>query len=169
MKVSVIFFVFTVCFSTTSLAGTLTREQARLISTYIQEAAAKQNLEVALIRSVIAVESAFNYKAVSRAGAKGLMQIMPMTAKELGDLDALDPKNPRANILTGTRLLRKLINNYRGDLKLALAAYNAGEGAVRKYRGIPPYTETQEYVKKVLRRLKFERNRNYYAKRGVPM
>ena len=164
MRVITALLIFTFSFAVDGFAKKLSKEQSRLISLYIREAAAKQNLEIALIRSVIAVESAFNHRAVSRAGAKGLMQIMPRTAESLGDLDALDPGNPRANILTGTRLLRKLINNYRGDLKLALAAYNAGKGAVEKYRGIPPYQETQEYVKKVLRRLKLERSRNYYGK-----
>ena len=139
----------------------LTPVQSHLIKRYIEEAAAKERLEPALIRSVIAVESAFNYKAVSRVGAKGLMQIMPQTAQELGEQRALDHTNPRANVLAGSRLLRKLVNRYQGNLKIAIAAYNAGPGAVSRYKGIPPYPETRDYVKKVLARLKFERARAF--------
>ena len=135
----------------------LTKRQSYIIDRYIEEAAAKQKIEPALIRSIITVESAFDYQAVSRVGAIGLMQIMPQTAKELGDIRALDHSNPRANILAGSRLLRRLINRYRGNVSLALAAYNAGPTAVRKYKGIPPYPETQKYVRRVLRRLKVER------------
>lgn len=128
-----------------------------LIQRYVEEAAAKERLEVPLIRSIIKVESAFDYKAVSHAGAVGLMQIMPKTAQTLGELRALDHTDPRANILAGTRLIRQLINYYRGDLRLALAAYNAGQKAVSRYKGIPPYKETQNYVVKVLRELEAQR------------
>ncbi len=137
----------------------LSEIQSHLISKFIEEAAAKQHLEPALIRAVISVESAYDFRAVSRAGARGLMQIMPATAHELGEHRALDHTNPRANILAGTRLLRKLVNRYQGNLKLAFAAYNAGPGAVARYRGIPPFPETQDYVKKVLARLEVERRR----------
>ena len=132
----------------------LTRDQQKHIKVYIDEAAARERLDPALIHAVITVESAYNFKATSRVGARGLMQLMPHTAKRLGRVNALDHTNPRANILAGTRLLRKLINRYRGNLKLALAAYNAGIRAVEKYNGIPPYRETQNYVKKVLRYFK---------------
>jgi soluble lytic murein transglycosylase-like protein len=127
------------------------------IETYIEEAAVKERLEPALLRALIRVESNFNHKATSRVGAKGLMQIMPFTAAELGNRQALDRHNPRANILAGTHYLRGLINQFEGDLKLALAAYNAGPTAVAKYKGIPPFTETRLYVRKVLDQLEDER------------
>ncbi len=134
-------------------------ERIRLdyIESYIEEAATKQRLEPALLRALIRVESNFNHKATSRVGAKGLMQIMPLTAEELGNKKALDHRNPRANILAGTQYLRTLINQFRGDLKLAIAAYNAGPNAVKKYKGVPPYAETKNYVKKVLEQLENER------------
>lgn len=137
----------------------LTPVQSHLIRRYIEEAAAKERLEPALIRAVIKVESAFDYRAVSRVGAKGLMQIMPQTAYELGEMRALDHTNPRANILAGSRLLRKLVNKYQGNLKLAVAAYNAGPGAVARYKGVPPYPETRNYVRKVLSQIDVERQR----------
>jgi soluble lytic murein transglycosylase-like protein len=127
------------------------------IETYIEEAAVKERLEPALLRALIRVESNFNHRATSRVGAKGLMQIMPFTAEELGNRQALDRHNPRANILAGTHYLRGLINQFQGDLRLALAAYNAGPTAVAKYKGIPPFTETRLYVHKVLDQLDHER------------
>lgn len=131
--------------------------QQRYIANYVEEASASERLEPALLRAVIRVESAFNHRAVSRAGATGLMQIMPMTAAELGKPQALDHRNPRANILTGAHYLRSLIDRFRGDLRLAVAAYNAGPKAVIKYRGVPPYPETRRYVKKVFAALAKER------------
>jgi soluble lytic murein transglycosylase-like protein len=114
----------------------------------ITQAAAKFNLDAALIKAVIKAESNFNHKAVSRAGAKGLMQLMPQTASSLNVDDVFHPGN---NIEGGARYLRYLLNLYRGNLTLALAAYNAGEGAVAKYNyGVPPYRETQNYVRRVL-------------------
>ena len=127
------------------------------IEAYIEEAAVKERLEPALLRAVIRVESNFNHKATSRVGAKGLMQIMPLTAAELGNKKALDHKNPRANILAGSHYLRRMINDFQGDLTKAIAAYNAGPSAVRKYKGIPPFRETRDYVKKVLSQLEAER------------
>lgn len=127
------------------------------ISAYVEEAAAKERLEPALLRAVIKVESNFNHKAASPVGAKGLMQMMPATAREVASVKALDSTNPRANVLAGARYLRSLINQFNGDVRLALAAYNAGPGAVEKYKGIPPYRETQAYVDKVLGELDSER------------
>ena len=100
-----------------------------------------------LIDSVIRTESAFNPRAVSRKGARGLMQLMPETASLLGVRDAFDPVQ---NIDGGVRHLRGLLRRYRGNVGLALAAYNAGERPVDQYRGVPPYRETQQYVKQVL-------------------
>jgi soluble lytic murein transglycosylase-like protein len=127
------------------------------IESYIEEAATKERLEPALLRALIRVESNFNHKARSRVGARGLMQIMPLTAEELGNRKALDHRNPRANILAGSHYLRELINQFGGDLKLALAAYNAGPRAVEKYKGIPPFAETRSYVRKILSQLDDER------------
>jgi hypothetical protein len=113
----------------------------------IRESALRHGLNPALVESVIRVESAFNPTAVSRKGAQGLMQLMPQTASSLGVRDAFDP---RQNIEGGVRHLRYLLGRYPGSLPLALAAYNAGEGAVNASRGIPPYVETQQYVRRVL-------------------
>jgi soluble lytic murein transglycosylase-like protein len=132
--------------------------QLDYIQNYVEEAATKERLEPALLRALIQVESNFNHRAVSRVGAKGLMQIMPMTARGIGKVKALDAKNPRANILAGAHYLRGLINQFEGDLKLAVAAYNAGPNAVRKHKGIPPYRETQDYVRKVFAQLERERS-----------
>ena len=131
--------------------------QMEFIQDFIEEAAAHEKLEPALIRAIIRVESNFNYKAVSPVGAKGLMQLMPVTARELGHKKALDPKNPRANIYAGAKYIRELINMFDGNLKLAIAAYNAGPNAVLKHHGIPPYAETQLYVKRVLAQVPIER------------
>jgi soluble lytic murein transglycosylase-like protein len=113
----------------------------------IREIAAQYGLSPELVQAVIRAESAFNPRAVSPKGAQGLMQLMPQTASSLGVRDAFDP---RQNIEGGVRHLRYLIDRYPGNLAFAVAAYNAGEQAVNNYRGIPPYAETQQYVRKVL-------------------
>jgi soluble lytic murein transglycosylase-like protein len=113
----------------------------------IKEIAGRYGVSASLVESVIRVESAFNPSATSRKGAQGLMQLMPQTASSLGVRNAFDPKQ---NIEGGVRHLRYLIDRYPGNLPLAIAAYNAGEGAVDRHRGIPPYAETQDYVRKVL-------------------
>ncbi|GMV48514.1 lytic transglycosylase domain-containing protein [Nitrospirales bacterium NOB] len=105
-------------------------------------------LHPALIRAIIKTESDFDPMAVSRAGAVGLMQLMPQTALRL---DVRDSYNPDDNIGGGTKYLRQLLDRFQGNLPLALAAYNAGEHTVDRYRGLPPIEETREYVKKVLR------------------
>ncbi|MCX7635931.1 MAG: transglycosylase SLT domain-containing protein [Syntrophales bacterium] len=113
----------------------------------INKAAEKYNMDPALIKAVIKAESNFNHRAVSPKGARGLMQLMPQTAHALQVEDTFHPEN---NIEGGTRYLRYLMRLFRGDLSLALAAYNAGENAVIKYNGIPPYPETRTYVSRVL-------------------
>jgi soluble lytic murein transglycosylase-like protein len=113
----------------------------------IDRAAKIFNIPAELIRAVIAVESAGDTAAVSHRGAKGLMQLMPETA---GQMYVEDPVDPAQNIMGGTRYLRQLANDFGGDMVLVLAAYNAGPDAVRKYKGIPPFDETRQYVKKVL-------------------
>jgi soluble lytic murein transglycosylase-like protein len=114
----------------------------------IKNAGQQAGLEPALLHAVISVESGYNAKAVSRRGASGLMQLMPETARRYGVTDLFDPA---ANVRAGARYLADLLNMFDNDLKLALAAYNAGEAAVLKFgKRIPPYRETAEYVPKVV-------------------
>lgn len=114
---------------------------------WIREAAALYQIPEALIRAVIRVESDFDPRAVSPANARGLMQMIPATAERMMVTDVFDP---RQNIFGGVRYLRVLANTFNGDLALTVAAYNAGEGAVMRHGGIPPYPETQDYVVKVI-------------------
>lgn len=113
---------------------------------FILDAARQYDMDPVVIKAVIMAESGFNPRAVSRAGARGLMQLMPRTAGSLGVEDAFDP---RANILGGTRYLKKLLQRFDGNLELALAAYNAGSRNVLKHRGIPPFKATHRYIAKI--------------------
>lgn len=113
----------------------------------VQEAANTYGVPVSLISKIIQVESGWNHKAKSRVGAMGMMQLMPRTAKALG---VSNPYDPGQNIMGGVKYLSSLIKKYKGDMTLAVAAYNAGPGNVDKYKGVPPFKETQNFVKKVL-------------------
>lgn len=119
------------------------------IDQLVQEAARTYSIDEKLIHAIIQRESNYQVKARSHAGAEGLMQLMPGTARDLGVIDSFDP---RQNINGGTKYLRQMLDRYHGNLELALAAYNAGPGNVDKYSGIPPFHETQNYVKNVLDR-----------------
>jgi hypothetical protein len=112
----------------------------------IDSEAELNSVDPALVRALIHAESAFNSQATSRVGAQGLMQLMPATAKELGVTNSLDAKQ---NIAGGTKYIAQLLQQFRGNIKLATAAYNAGPAAVKKYNGVPPYEETQVYVERV--------------------
>jgi len=112
----------------------------------IEKYAGQHGLEPALVRAVIKTESDGNPRCISRAGAMGLMQLMPENVKEAGITDPFDPEQ---NIAAGTKQLADLLAQYHGNLDLALAGYNAGPGNVRKYGGVPPFTETQNYIRRV--------------------
>ena len=120
------------------------------LDAYVKEVAARYNVPADLVAAVIEAESAKNPRAVSRRGARGLMQLMPKTAARLG-VD--DPFDPRANIEAGVRHLRAMMDIFGDNLPLVLAAYNAGEVAVIKHRGVPPYRETRAYVKRIMKKL----------------
>ena len=113
----------------------------------IDRHAADQSLDPKLVQALIQVESGYNHKARSHKGAMGLMQLMPATAKQLR---VSDPYDPDQNVRGGTQYLRHLVDRFPGRLDLAVAAYNAGPGAVERYNGIPPYRETRDYVRRVL-------------------
>jgi soluble lytic murein transglycosylase-like protein len=113
----------------------------------IREAAAREGVDAGLVRAVAQAESNFNPNAVSSAGAKGIMQLMDGTARSLGVTNSFDPAQ---NIAGGARYLKQMLTRYGGDVRHALAAYNAGPRAVDQHRGIPPYAETQTYVQRVL-------------------
>ncbi|MGE8205231.1 lytic transglycosylase domain-containing protein [Heyndrickxia sp. NPDC080065] len=116
------------------------------IEAIIQKASEQYSLPPELIKSIIHQESSFQSNAVSNAGAAGLMQLMPSTAESLGVTDVFDPEQ---NVMAGSKYLKNMLDRYNGDIELALAAYNAGPGNVDRYGGIPPFKETQNYVKKI--------------------
>jgi soluble lytic murein transglycosylase len=125
----------------------------------IEDAAKYYGLDSALIKAMVRAESSFKKDAVSSAGAQGLMQLMPETAKKFLLKDPFDPED---NVFAGTALMKALMVKYKEDIDLALAAYNAGETAVDKHKGVPPYPETQQYIKRVLK------YREEYNKMEIP-
>jgi hypothetical protein len=118
----------------------------RLFHPIILQAANRYQVDPAIVKAIIMAESSYNPKAVSKKGAKGLMQLMPKTAREMGVEDIF---NPEHNINGGVRYYKKLLKKFKGDTKLALAAYNAGMKTVREHKGVPPYKATRHYIKKV--------------------
>ncbi len=123
-----------------------TNRTAGDIDSAIEQAAARHNVDPNLVRAVVKVESNFNPNAVSRKGAMGLMQLMPSTARQL---NVKNPFDPEQNVDAGVRHLKQLLESYGGDIKLTLAAYNAGAGAVARSSGVPRYAETQNYVRRI--------------------
>ena len=119
----------------------------RLLQPVILEASERYEVDHSIIRAIIMAESSYNLMATSEKGAEGLMQLMPNTARELGVTDSF---NPTQNIHAGARYFKKLLKRFKGNVRLALAAYNAGSENVREYNGIPPFKATHSYIKKVL-------------------
>jgi soluble lytic murein transglycosylase-like protein len=130
-------------YSLSSIGG---NKAERLIHPIVIQAAYRYQIDPALVKAIIMAESGYNARAISKRGAKGLMQLMPATAQELGVEDVF---NPKQNISGGVRYFKQLVNQFDGDVKLALAAYNAGSRNVRDYQGIPPFKATRYYIKKV--------------------
>jgi soluble lytic murein transglycosylase-like protein len=133
--------------SAASTSGNTSSSSSTSLDAYFEEASEKYNVDVKLLKAIAHAESNFNPNATSSSGAMGVMQLMPSTAKSLGITDAY---NAYDNIMGGAKVISQHLANYNGDVSLALAAYNAGSGNVAKYGGVPPFTETQNYIKKVL-------------------
>lgn len=123
------------------------REKKKIIFSVIERASRRHSIDPSLVKAVVKAESDFDPYAVSYAGAKGLMQLMPETAESL---DVINPFNIEENIFGGIKHLKQLLKQFEGDIKLSVAAYNAGRSAVLRYGGVPPYKETTNYVKKVM-------------------
>ena len=123
-------------------------KKEHLFHPIILQEASRHEVDPALIKAIIMCESGYNPNAISKKGAKGLMQLMPLTAQALGVEDAF---NPEQNISGGVRYFKQLVNRFDGDVKLALAAYNAGSKKVRHYQGVPPYKATHYYIEKVFK------------------
>lgn len=144
------------------MTETLLEQRANPLMPLVKRYAAESKLDPYLVKAVLRIESCFDIRAVSRAGAQGLMQLMPATAKSYKVDDPFDAKQ---NLRAGTQHLRDLLDKYRNNLTLALAAYNAGAHNVLKYNGVPPFRETQNYVKKVLHT--FERYKSRTTQLGT--
>jgi soluble lytic murein transglycosylase-like protein len=141
------------------------RVSAGEIDAAIEQAAARHSVDPNLVRALVKVESNFNPNAVSNKGAMGLMQLMPRTAS---GLRVNNPFDPQQNVDAGVRHLKQLLNNFNGDVRLSLAAYNAGEGAVKRNRGVPHYGETQNYVKRITE-LYWNKNGSAFAPSSSPV
>jgi soluble lytic murein transglycosylase-like protein len=131
------------------------RKAEHLYHMFIIQTASHYQVDPALIKAIIMAESGYNTKAISNRGAKGLMQLMPGTAQSLGVEDIF---NPHQNITGGVQYFKQMVNRFNGDVKLALAAYNAGSRNVRNYNGVPPFKATRSYIKKVLKYYQIYKN-----------
>ena len=140
------------------------KKTERVLHPIVIQAAICHQVDPALIKAIIMAESGYNTRAISKRGAKGLMQLMPATAQALGVEDVF---NPTQNISGGVRYFKQLVNQFGGDIKLALAAYNAGSKNVRHYQGIPPFKETRYYIKKVFKYYKIYKDQMAYTENGI--
>jgi soluble lytic murein transglycosylase-like protein len=130
-------------------------KKERLFHPIIIQTSSRHQVDPAIVKAIIMAESGYNPRAISKAGAKGLMQLMPKTAQDLGVEDSF---NPQQNISGGVRYFKQLMNRFNGDFKLALAAYNAGSTTVRRYKGVPPFKATKHYIKKVFKYYQLYKN-----------
>ncbi|MBE9530632.1 MAG: lytic transglycosylase domain-containing protein [Proteobacteria bacterium] len=140
------------------------KKAERVLHPIVIQAASRHQVDPALIKAIIMAESGYNTRAISKRGAKGLMQLMPATAQALGVVDVF---NPKQNISGGVRYFKKLVTQFDGDVKLALAAYNAGSRNVRHYQGIPPFKETRFYIKKVFKYYEIYKDQMAYTENGI--
>jgi soluble lytic murein transglycosylase-like protein len=132
------------------------KKAERLLHAIVIQTASRHQVDPALVKAIIMAESGYNTRAISKKGAKGLMQLMPATAQALGVEDIF---NPKQNISGGVRYFKQLVTQFDGDVELALAAYNAGSKNVRHFQGIPPFKATQSYIKKVFKYYKIYKNK----------
>ena len=135
-----------------NFSGLDIRKREHIFHPIIHEAADRYKVDAALVKAIIMAESGYNPTAISKRGAVGLMQLMPATAGDLGVDDLLDPVH---NIDAGVKYFKRLLNQFNGDLRLALAAYNAGSRKVKKYQGIPPFKSTHYFIQKVFKYYQF--------------
>jgi hypothetical protein len=140
------------------------KKTERLLHPIVIQTASRHRVDPALVKAIIMAESGYNARAISKRGAKGLMQLMPATARALGVEDAF---NPKQNISGGVRYFKQLVTQFDGDIKLALAAYNAGSRNVRHYQGIPPFKATRYYIKKVFKYYEIYKDQIAYTENGM--
>jgi hypothetical protein len=140
------------------------KKAERLLHPIVVKTASRHRVDPALVKAIIMAESGYNARAISKRGAKGLMQLMPATARALGVEDAF---NPKQNISGGVRYFKKLFTQFDGDVELALAAYNAGSRNVRHYQGIPPFKATRYYIKKVFKYYEIYKDQMAYTENDI--
>ena len=146
------------------LASIGRKKAERLLHPIVIQTASRHQVDPALIKAIIMAESGYNTQAISKRGAKGLMQLMPATAHALGVEDAF---NPKQNISGGVRYFKQLVIQFDGDVELALAAYNAGSRNVKHYQGIPPFKATRYYIKKVFKYYQIYKNQMAFNEKGI--
>ncbi|MGD2028378.1 MAG: lytic transglycosylase domain-containing protein [Desulfobacterales bacterium] len=140
------------------------KKAERFLHPIVIKTAGRYQIDPALVKAIIMAESGYNTRAISKKGAKGLMQLMPATARSLGVEDIF---NPEQNISGGVRYFKQLVNQFNGDVELALAAYNAGSRYVRQYQGIPPFKATRYYIKKVFKYYQIYKNQMAYNEKDI--